>query len=397
MTISFVVENDELLMCYTPAYGAEEIISQLKKGEEKRIKNTFCVSNESLKRIEDEYEESLYFSIGKVGKKYIVLDSDILMLKHKFYFSKDISLKQNMFVAYRNISILQKIDQIVDRDIYIGGKWEKFNGISKESFLNVINKFPNSSELNKHAHFRIAGLLKEQFPECDKYEAVYEKYINSKSKYVERNTKDDDTNANIKIELEQFSIALDELQYMLSNVEEFDESIWQKKIRNIVQLLYPKYILCTPEVTFKGVDDYDKRPDFLLVDVNGFIDILEIKRPDVQLLTKQASYRNNYVPVREFAGAIQQIEKYIFCLNSITDKEEAVFKLLSEKLPEGVIPQVLNPQGMLLLGRSKDFNQQQKRDFELIKRQYKNIADIMTYDDLVCRISNIVLALKERL
>lgn len=110
-----------------------------------------------------------------------MLDSDILMLKHKFYFSKDISLQQNMFVAYRNISILQKIDQIVDRDIYIGGEWEKFNGISKESFLNVINKFPNSSELNKYAHFRIAGLLKEHFPECDKYEVVYEKYINSKS------------------------------------------------------------------------------------------------------------------------------------------------------------------------------------------------------------------------
>ena len=58
MTISFVVENDELLMCYKPAYGAGEILSQLKKGEEKRIKNTFCVSNESLKRIEEEYEES---------------------------------------------------------------------------------------------------------------------------------------------------------------------------------------------------------------------------------------------------------------------------------------------------------------------------------------------------
>lgn len=71
MTISFVVENDELLMCYTPAYGAEEIISQLKKGEEKRIKNTFCVSSESLKRIEEENEEALYFIIGKVGKNIL--------------------------------------------------------------------------------------------------------------------------------------------------------------------------------------------------------------------------------------------------------------------------------------------------------------------------------------
>jgi len=35
---------------------------------------------------------------------------------------------------------------------------------------------------------------------------------------------------------------------------------------------------------------------------------------------------------------------------------------------------VVNHQGILLLGRSNNFNEQQKRDFELIKRQYKNIA-----------------------
>lgn len=36
-----------------------------------------------------------------------------------------------------------------------------------------------------------------------------------------------------------------------------------------------------------------------------------------------------------------------------------------------VKPQVVNPQGILLIGRSKDFNEQQTRDFEIIKRQYK--------------------------
>ncbi len=53
-----------------------------------------------------------------------------------------------------------------------------------------------------------------------------------------------------------------------------------------------------------------------------------------------------------------------------------------------------SPQGFLLLGRSKDFNKQQRNDFELIKRQYKNVADIMTYDDLLDRVNNILKALK---
>lgn len=59
-------------------------------------------------------------------------------------------------------------------------------------------------------------------------------------------------------------------------------------------------------------------------------------------------------------------------------------------LPEEVIPQVLNPKGILLIGRSNGFNEQQTRDFELIKRQYKNIADIMTYDDLISRFERII-------
>lgn len=134
------------------------------------------------------------------------------------------------------------------------------------------------------------------------------------------------------------------------------------------------------------------------MDTNGFIDILEIKKPDVQLITKQASYRNNYVPVREFSGAVQQMEKYIFCLSSIEKSQEQVINKLKAKLEEDnlseIEPQIVSPKGILLLGRSNEFNTQQKRDFEIIKRQYKNIADIMTYDDLLNRINNIINSLK---
>ena len=55
---------------------------------------------------------------------------------------------------------------------------------------------------------------------------------------------------------------------------------------------------------------------------------------------------------------------------------------------------MVNPKGILLLGRSNNFNERQKRDFELIKRQYKNIADIMTYDDLMFRLTTIIDSLK---
>ena len=86
-----------------------------------------------------------------------------------------------MFTAYRNISIIRKIDEVIERDFYIGSDWEAHNGISKETFEDLISKFPRTAELDKYAHMRIASIIKDYFSECDKYEAIYEKFIESKN------------------------------------------------------------------------------------------------------------------------------------------------------------------------------------------------------------------------
>ena len=233
--------------------------------------------------------------------------------------------------------------------------------------------------------------MTEFFPECDKYDQIYERFL-AKEKHTHSILSKND-----EIEFAQFSAALEKLKELLNNSAGINEADWQIRIQDILQLLYPKYILCTREIVFSGIDGYDKRPDFVLVDVNGYVDILEIKKPDIKILTEQASYRNNYVPVREFSGAIQQIEKYIFCMTSIEKSQREVINKLSALLPENITPEIVNPQGILIAGRSKGFNPQQKRDFELIKRQYKHVADIMTYDDLVARFENIVTSLKKRI
>ena len=90
------------------------------------------------------------------------------------------------------------------------------------------------------------------------------------------------------------------------------------------------------------------------------------------------------------SGAIQQIEKYIFCLTSIEKSQKAVLNKLVSLLPDTITPEIVNPQDILIAGRSCNFSAQQKRDFELIKRQYKHVADIMTYDDLAMRLNNIL-------
>ena len=61
-----------------------------------------------------------------------------------------------------------------------------------------------------------------------------------------------------------------------------------------------------------------------------------------------------------------------------------------DELPSGVEVRVTNPKAMLILGRDKDFDLDQLFDFEIIKRKYANIVDIMTYDDLLRRLETII-------
>ena len=394
-SISFEYSGEKLILCYAPIMGIDDIIKRLNSEDVVPIKHTFFVTKDLLyeaTEAENDWEEALRFYIGSVGESYTQLYSDVFGTDHSFYFGNEIKLKPEMFTAYRNISILQKIDKVIERDFYIGGDWESHNGISRETFDNLLSKFPKTAELDKYAHMRIASIIKDYFPECDKYEAIYEKFVESKnSSYASSAAAI--SKYNIQIELEQFTVAYQNLMDMLNRYEAIDEKQWQEKIHNILQLLYPKYICCAREIKFYG-GKKDKQPDFLLVDANGFVDILEIKKADVRVLTQ---YRNNYVAAREISVAVQQIEKYIFCLNSSDKAKEDVSKKLTEFLPEGVEVKIVNPQGILLAGRSNEFTDEQKKDFELIKRQYKHVADIMTYDDLAQRLKNIIASLEKRI
>lgn len=398
MTLEFLKRDKELIVTYSPMYGADEIVSKIKSDDGCSIKNTFWVDATFLRKLDTYDEDTICFSIGKYVEGYVEINKEVFGTSHTFFFDESIKFNQRMFVANRNISILGKIDQVIDDDIYIGGEKQKEKYYMPcEEFKKLIDIFPNSTELTKYVHKRIARIVKEFVPQCDKYEHIYEKYVRERESLYTSTGIHDNTSYNKRIKLEQFKIALGELRELLNEDEVFVESTWQQRVHNILQLLYPQYILCDREISFSGVDGNNKRPDFIMVDANGFIDVMEIKKPTVEILSRQPSYRNNYVPSREFSGTVQQIEKYIFCLTALNREKDVFFRKLQERLPDGILPQVVNPKGILLLGRSENFNEQQTRDFELIRRQYKNIADIMTYDDLVQRFERIIQALDNEL
>lgn len=400
MSITFERRDGELILILAPErIYIHDIVEMLTQDNEWRISRSIFVRKKHL-RFEDSEQNELHFCIGTVSDEYTLIDSDVLGTKHNFYFSNAIKLHKRHFIAYRNISILAKIDHIVDQDVYIGGSHVE-GYIPLESFELLIKKFPKTAELDYYAHARIATILKEFYPRSELHEIKFEEYMKRQEKSLSSTFSQTIQTAfqeNASVEFQQFKNLRHNLTELLNQADSIEEHIWQEQIHGLLRLLYPKYIAGIREVIIKGVDRHAKRPDFLLVDANGYIDILEIKKPSVQLLTKQSSYRNNYVPVRDLAGAIQQIEKYIYCLNAWgKDGEQMLQKKLSNELPSAVTPKIVNPQGILILGRSDQFNRQQQDDFELIKRQYKHIAEVMTYDDLIQRIDNIIAALHKKI
>ncbi len=72
-------------------------------------------------------------------------------------------------------------------------------------------------------------------------------------------------------------------------------------------------------------------------------------------------------------------------------------------LPPDLGIRITNPKAMIILGRDrrKDgtpaLEPRQLLDLELIKRKYANMADIMTYDDLLRRLDNIIASLRRRM
>ena len=161
MTISFEKVNKELILCYSPAMGTGDLADRLSSGEEIRIKHTFVV-NKSLLRDSDESDfDTLRFCIGSYDDSYTLLNPEVINTDHKFFFSNDIKLKQSMFVAYRNISILRKLDALVERDIYVGGSWDARGGMPFEAYRSLIESFPKTAELDKYANSRIASCIKE--------------------------------------------------------------------------------------------------------------------------------------------------------------------------------------------------------------------------------------------
>lgn len=122
--------------------------------------------------------------------------------------------------------------------------------------------------------------------------------------------------------------------------------------------------------------------DFLMQAYDGFLDVVEIKRPEgnLQFWSPRPDH-GNLIPAPDLVRAITQASRYIFEV----EREANSVKFLDR------VDQVrtVKPRGILIFGRSKDWNGEQCEAYRILNSNYHNLS-IMTYDHVLHRAKRMV-------
>lgn len=358
----------------------------------KLLKETLCPKNSRPKH---NLEKRAVFFLGVLEGDYYRIPRYLIsgyrssgFINFDILLHKDIDIGSKLFFNDSQNSYFEVIDQIKpENSIIIGGSMD--GAIPEEDFKKILSKLPSRSGYSSYMRASIEALFSGYFEVREDYILKYKKYLNKKSK---------DSGFKFFNEIREFEeqkyiFIYERLSKMLASVDGYSESDWQKEILEIVLILFPKYSQVLKEVMIKTPSGDSRRLDFAVLDSDGHLDVIEIKQPFGECLVTKNQVRNNFVPLKELSTTVVQSEKYIYYLNKWGKQgEQSLTEKYKSKLNEGLSKiKITNPKAILILGRDFDLTEAQRDDFEIIKRHYLNVSDIITYDDLLRRLKSLIV------
>jgi hypothetical protein len=399
MSLKINIDKGKVYLEYSPDNGTVWITELFEKNENFRAKGTFRLTKNELKvdEISEEkditdsiFDTTKVFEIGLLNGDYYEIYKRVLSTDYDVLFHKSCRIKLKYFIVNSNVSILNRFERLAKQQIVIDGENE--SSISEQVFNDIIDSFPSRTEQKHYVDSRITNVLSQYLEGVKDSGNAFEKYLEKRNKIGNLSTI-----TSIKsYEYEKYQFILNTLKEILDNSITYSESDWQAQILEIILLLYPKYIKCFSEVNIK---DFYTNPskttnrfiDLMLVDSNGNVDVIEIKKPFENCVISKGKYRDNYTPMKALSGTIMQLEKYVFHLNKWgVSGERILSKKYDSELPTGMNIKITSPKGIAILGRDNNLSDRQMFDLEIIKRKYANLIDIITYDDLINRLENIL-------
>lgn len=127
--------------------------------------------------------------------------------------------------------------------------------------------------------------------------------------------------------------------------------------------------------------DVDHIADYLMEAYDGFLDLVEIKRPEGKLrFWADARDHGNYVPHTELIKAITQASRYIL---------EVEREANSVKFLDRIGVKAIKPRCVLIYGRSADWSPKQREAYRVLNASYYNLT-IMTFDHVLARARRIL-------
>lgn len=404
--IEFEDRDGEVVLAYTPERAAINWLdAKLDADGSYRLAWTFTLLKKDLiPSNDDEFDDpdTRRFVVGEIDGLYRRIRAEVMGTKHDVLIEMQLRLNRKIFIASQNISIFGRIDGLADEQIVIGG--DRAGAIPIEEFRHLLREFPTTGEMRLYSYSRVTRILREYMGTMSDAETNLKEHMDRRQRALANTPTVAAERLPVanELELEKFTFVRERISEMLRDAESYSEAEWQRAVADLFLLIFPQYVAVLQKVRVR--EYYSKKPnstdrelDLVLVAANGTIDILEIKKPFSNGLMSRRQYRDNHVPVRELSGTVMQVEKYLFYLSKAGPTgEESILEKFKSELPDGIEIHITNPKAFILSGRDDMLSDQQAFDFEFVRRKYSNLVDIITYDDLLRRLDNILLTLKKR-
>lgn len=175
-------------------------------------------------------------------------------------------------------------------------------------------------------------------------------------------------NLGLVLQIHKRKLAISQFEEKLKqNLTEFKWHKWFKE---------NDWVLGTEFVKISNEREIDTRniSDFLMKAYDGFLDIIEIKRPEKSFWVDKQDHQN-HIPSTDLIKAITQSTKYIYELERESN---------SVKFQEKNGEKVIKPRCILIFGRSNNWKKEHHEAYRILNSSYHNLT-IITYDHVLAR------------
>ena len=184
---------------------------------------------------------------------------------------------------------------------------------------------------------------------------------------------------------EHVEVALQQARRLLA-IREFEHMLQDNDVEQKWQVWFTKndWVLGSEFVRIIDERHIDTKhiSDFLMQAYDGFLDIIEIKRPEGGLTFWDSNLdHGNYVPSAALTKAITQSQGYLFEIEREANSNKFFDNVGSIK--------TVKPRCTLIFGRSYNWNEDQVEAYRILNAGYHSLT-ILTYDHVLRRAKRMV-------